>query len=69
MHNSADHIGAWKNSDAPKDENSDNPAGDVRLPMSRGAVARAMALGGLVVGIGLVADAITTITVGTTTGP
>jgi hypothetical protein len=37
--------------------------------MSRGAVARAMALAGLVVGIGMIADATNGVTVGTTTGP
>lgn len=69
MGNSADQIGAWKNSDAPTDESSDNPAGDVRLPMSRGAVARTMALAGLVVGVGMVADMANGLAVGTTTGP
>lgn len=69
MRDPAAQIDAWKNSDAPKSEGSDNPAGDVRLPMSRGAVARAMALAGLVVGIGMIADATNGVAVGTTTGP
>ena len=69
MRDRAGQIDAWKNSDASKGESSDNPAGEVRLPMSRGAVTRAMALAGLVVGIGMIADATNGITVGTTTGP
>jgi hypothetical protein len=69
MRDPAAQIDAWKNSDASKGESSDNPAGEVRLPMSRGAVTRAMALAGLVVGIGMIADAANGMAVGTTTGP
>lgn len=65
MQDGVDQVKAWKNSEGSETE---NPAGEVRLPMSRGHVARAMALAGLVVGLSAISEA-GTLQVGTTTGP
>jgi hypothetical protein len=48
MHNEVDQEQPWND--------AEHPAGDVRPPMSRGHVARAMVLAGLVVGLGVVAE-------------
>jgi hypothetical protein len=63
MHNGADQVQAWKDSQGT---DADHPAGTVEPPMSRGHVARAMVLAGLVVGMGVVAELSGP---GTTTGP
>lgn len=67
MRDGADQIKAWKDTEGA-DGTTGHPAGEVHLPKSRGQVARAMALAGLVVGISAVAEA-GTMQTGTTTGP
>jgi hypothetical protein len=63
MHDGVDQTQAWKDTQGTDTE---HPAGDVRPPMSRGHVARAMVLAGMVVGMGVVAELAGP---GTTTGP
>ncbi|MFL6120777.1 hypothetical protein [Actinophytocola sp.] len=71
MRDGADQIRAWKEAEGTEGAEratGEHPAGDVRLPMSRGHVARAMVLAGMVIGLSAVAEA-GTFQVGTTTGP
>ena len=67
MRDGADQIRAWKEAEG-SEGGAEHPAGDVRLPKSRGHVARAMVLAGMVIGLSAVAEA-GTFQVGTTTGP
>lgn len=66
MRDGVDQAKAWENTEETA---ADHPAGEVRLPKSRGQVARAMALAGIVLGISAVAEAGTLGAGGTTTGP
>jgi hypothetical protein len=67
MQNGMDQVRAWKDSEAPRAADADHPSGKVRVPLSRGHVARAMVLAGVVLGLGMVSEMGTA--VGTTTGP
>lgn len=65
MHHGVDRAKASDNTEGTA---AANPAGEVALPKSRGQVARAMALAGIVLGLSAVAEA-GTLATGTTTGP
>jgi hypothetical protein len=55
MREEADQVSAWKDGTG-EGGTGEHPAGDVRLPMSRGQVARTMVLAGLVVGLSAVSS-------------
>ncbi|MFL6120776.1 hypothetical protein [Actinophytocola sp.] len=59
MREGTDQVRAWKDGTgdgADGNATGVHPAGDVRLPMSRGQVARTMVLAGLVVGLSAVSQ-------------
>lgn len=67
MHDGVEQVESWKNTGGTPDA-TENPAGEVRLPMRRGHVARTMALAGLVLGISAISEAGALVT-GPTSGP
>jgi len=66
MRGEMDQVKAWKDAEGSEGVNAEHPAGEVELPMSRGQVARTMALAGLVVGMSAMSVASMH---GTTTAP
>lgn len=60
--NPTDQITAWKDVDASQTDGADHPAGRLTLPKSRGQLARATALAGLVAGALVVTPVLPTLT-------
>lgn len=60
--NPTDQIAAWKDVDASQTDGADHPAGKLTLPKSRGQLARATALAGLVTGVLVATPVLPTLT-------